>query len=58
VDFITGKEKRAPQLMQKMGLEWVFRLLQSPRRLAGRYLVRGPRVFAVLRRIDIRLKAR
>ncbi len=57
VDFITGKEKRAPPLLQKLGLEWVFRLLQSPRRLGKRYLVRGPRVFAVLRRIEIRLRA-
>jgi exopolysaccharide biosynthesis WecB/TagA/CpsF family protein len=56
VDFITGKERRAPPLMQKLGLEWAFRLLQSPRRLGRRYLVRGPRVFAVLRRIGIRLR--
>jgi len=32
-------------------------LLQSPRRLGKRYLIRGPRVFAVLRRIEIRLRA-
>jgi len=57
VDFITGKERRAPPLMQKLGLEWAFRLLQSPRRLGKRYLIRGPRVFAVLRRIEIRLRA-
>jgi N-acetylglucosaminyldiphosphoundecaprenol N-acetyl-beta-D-mannosaminyltransferase len=58
VDFVTGKEQRAPKLMQKLGIEWVFRLLQSPRRLGRRYLVRGPRIFGVLRRLDIRLRNR
>ncbi len=56
VDFLTGRERRAPRFLQRLGMEWVFRLLQSPRRLGSRYLVRGPRVFNVLRRIDIRLK--
>ncbi|HXC60591.1 MAG TPA: WecB/TagA/CpsF family glycosyltransferase [Steroidobacteraceae bacterium] len=56
VDFLTGKERRAPGLMQRIGLEWAFRLLQSPRRLGARYLVRGPRVFGILRRIEIRLR--
>jgi exopolysaccharide biosynthesis WecB/TagA/CpsF family protein len=56
IDFITGQERRAPRVLQKMGLEWMFRLLQSPRRLGARYLVRGPRVFNVLRHVEIRLK--
>jgi exopolysaccharide biosynthesis WecB/TagA/CpsF family protein len=56
VDFLTGGERRAPVFMQRLGVEWIFRLLQSPRRLAGRYLLRGPRVFNVLRHIEIRLK--
>lgn len=56
IDFLTGRERRAPRLMQRLGLEWVFRLVQSPRRLGSRYLVRGPRIFSVLRRIQIRLK--
>jgi exopolysaccharide biosynthesis WecB/TagA/CpsF family protein len=58
VDFITGKERRAPQMLQQLGLEWAYRLLHSPRRLGRRYLVRGPRVFAVLRKLDIRLRVR
>jgi exopolysaccharide biosynthesis WecB/TagA/CpsF family protein len=53
IDFLTGRERRAPQWMQAAGLEWLHRLLHSPRRLARRYLVRGPRVFQVLRRADI-----
>jgi len=49
IDFITGRETRAPHWMQQLALEWLFRLLRNPRRLAGRYLVRGPRVFRHLR---------
>jgi len=48
IDFLTGREKRAPRWMQRLALEWLHRLLQNPRRLAGRYLVRGPRVFGHL----------
>ncbi len=58
IDFLTGKEQRAPQLLRLLGLEWAFRLLQSPRRLGRRYLVRGPRIFNVLRHIEIRLRPR
>ena len=47
VDFVAGTKRRAPVLMQRLGLEWLFRLLQEPRRLAHRYLVRGP-AFAVV----------
>ena len=39
LDFIAGQVKRAPQWMQKIGLEWLFRLLQEPRRLWRRYVV-------------------
>lgn len=38
-DFISGKIKQAPTWMQVNGLEWLFRLLQEPRRLWKRYLV-------------------
>jgi N-acetylglucosaminyldiphosphoundecaprenol N-acetyl-beta-D-mannosaminyltransferase len=37
-DVICGQIKRAPLSMQRMGLEWLFRLWQEPRRLAYRYL--------------------
>ncbi|MBU3111052.1 WecB/TagA/CpsF family glycosyltransferase [Clostridium lacusfryxellense] len=40
--FYSGNLKRAPLIMQKMGFEWFFRLLQEPRRLWKRYLVQGP----------------
>lgn len=47
VDFLAGTSRRAPRWMQRVGLEWMHRLLGSPRRLAGRYLrdaVRFPRI--------------
>ena len=37
IDFLAGRMKRAPRWMQRAGLEWVFRLLQEPRRLFRRY---------------------
>jgi N-acetylglucosaminyldiphosphoundecaprenol N-acetyl-beta-D-mannosaminyltransferase len=37
-DFFGGKRKTAPVWMQRYGLEWLFRLLQEPRRLWWRYL--------------------
>jgi exopolysaccharide biosynthesis WecB/TagA/CpsF family protein len=48
IDFITGKQQRAPAWMQRAGLEWLYRLLSDPRRLAKRYLLRGPKFFAHL----------
>lgn len=39
-EFLAGTRKRAPVWMQLWGLEWLFRLLQEPRRLWRRYLVR------------------
>jgi N-acetylglucosaminyldiphosphoundecaprenol N-acetyl-beta-D-mannosaminyltransferase len=38
LDMIAGKLARAPRWMQKTGMEWLFRAMQEPRRLAGRYL--------------------
>lgn len=38
VDVIAGVTRRAPRLLQRLGLEWAYRLAQEPRRLARRYL--------------------
>jgi exopolysaccharide biosynthesis WecB/TagA/CpsF family protein len=56
INFLTGVEMRAPRWMQAMGLEWLFRLLKNPRRMAMRYLVRGPRIFLLLPRLELRLR--
>jgi N-acetylglucosaminyldiphosphoundecaprenol N-acetyl-beta-D-mannosaminyltransferase len=42
-DFIAGVKKQAPDLLQRLGLEWLFRLVTEPRRLWRRYLIRNPR---------------
>jgi alpha-1,3-mannosyltransferase len=42
-DFLAGDVPRAPLWSQRWRLEWVYRLLQEPSRLAGRYLVGNPR---------------
>ncbi|MEM8925129.1 MAG: WecB/TagA/CpsF family glycosyltransferase [Actinomycetota bacterium] len=36
-EVITGRLRRAPGPVQKVGLEWAFRMIQEPRRLGGRY---------------------
>jgi len=38
-DVVAGKVKRAPEWMQKTGLEWLYRVIQEPRRMWKRYLV-------------------
>jgi len=39
--FVSGEVPRAPRWLQRLGLEWVHRLVQEPRRLWTRYLVHG-----------------
>jgi exopolysaccharide biosynthesis WecB/TagA/CpsF family protein len=56
IDFMTGKQRRAPVWMQRAGLEWLHRLSSNPRRLARRYLVRGPRFFVHIFRTRIVLR--
>lgn len=41
-DFHAGLKRQAPDLMQRLGLEWAFRLSQEPRRLWRRYLLYNP----------------
>jgi N-acetylglucosaminyldiphosphoundecaprenol N-acetyl-beta-D-mannosaminyltransferase len=48
LDFLVGKYKRAPRWMGRVGLEWLYRLLQEPRRLWRRYLVEAPRFLGVV----------
>lgn len=38
VEFVAGTRRRAPRVVQLIGMEWVFRLAQEPRRLGRRYL--------------------
>jgi N-acetylglucosaminyldiphosphoundecaprenol N-acetyl-beta-D-mannosaminyltransferase len=42
-DFIAGSKKHAPRWVQKIGMEWLFRLFSEPKRLWRRYLSTNPR---------------
>ncbi len=48
IDFLTGKQRRAPVWLQNLCLEWLYRLLSDPRRLASRYLIECPRIFYLM----------
>ncbi|GAA0364417.1 polysaccharide biosynthesis UDP-hexose transferase UppL [Bowmanella denitrificans] len=41
-NYVTGDYKRAPQVMQQLGLEWLHRALSEPRKLLWRYLTTSP----------------
>ncbi|HEY0305806.1 MAG TPA: WecB/TagA/CpsF family glycosyltransferase, partial [Longimicrobiales bacterium] len=45
-DFLSGHKRQAPHWMQRRGLEWLFRLLAEPHRLAKRYAHDIPRYAA------------
>jgi N-acetylglucosaminyldiphosphoundecaprenol N-acetyl-beta-D-mannosaminyltransferase len=50
IDVVAGLTKRAPALMQRLGLEWFYRFLQEPLRLGPRYLRTNGRFAALLAR--------
>ena len=41
-DFAAGEVVRAPAWMNRLGIEWIFRLAQEPKRLWRRYVVGNP----------------
>jgi exopolysaccharide biosynthesis WecB/TagA/CpsF family protein len=47
-DFVSGKSTRAPDWLQRLGLEWAYRIYLEPRRLAGRYLMTNPHAIFLL----------
>ncbi len=48
LDFWTGVTPRAPLWLRRLGLEWIFRLAQEPKRLARRYLIDDWAVLRIL----------
>lgn len=48
IDFEAGNINRAPEWMQKSGLEWFYRLLKEPKRMFKRYLVNDMKIFKLL----------
>jgi N-acetylglucosaminyldiphosphoundecaprenol N-acetyl-beta-D-mannosaminyltransferase len=57
LDIVAGRFREAPSWMTRTGLEWAFRLAQEPRRLARRYLVDDPVIFAWALRQRIRSRS-
>ena len=58
IDVVSGITKRAPWIMQRLGLEWLFRLLQEPRRLFRRYAVTNARFVELVLRERLRRRTR
>ena len=59
LDVFAGRVKRAPRFMQKAGLEWLFRMLNEPRRFrdvpklisfSGRILAKAPKKLVIMHR--------
>lgn len=48
IDVIAGITRRAPAAWQRLGLEWLYRLLQEPRRMFRRYAVTNTRFIALV----------
>lgn len=48
IDFEAGNIERAPEWMQKIGLEWSYRLIKEPKRMFKRYLVDDMKIFKLL----------
>ena len=49
LDFLAGRQRRAPKWMRMLALEWFWRALQSPARMVPRYA----RCFAILPRLTL-----
>jgi len=55
-DFVSGTKRQAPALLQRAGLEWLYRLVTEPRRLWRRYLRNNPAFVASIVRHPPRLR--
>lgn len=56
-DFLSGTKAQAPHWMRRAGLEWCFRLLTEPRRLARRYAVNNSQFLWQLARERLRFRS-
>lgn len=56
-DVVSGDIPRAPMWMQRANLEWLFRMMQEPKRLVRRYVVGNARFYLLLRKEAKRGKA-
>ena len=49
-DIVGGRRRRAPRVMRRLGLEWLFRLALEPRRLLRRYTIANGRFLGIVLR--------
>lgn len=53
IDFLTGRQQRAPEVFQRLSLEWLHRLLSQPKRMFRRYVIEGPAIFGWFVRTEV-----
>ncbi len=53
VDFLTGRQQRAPEMFRRLSLEWLHRLLSQPRRMFRRYVIEGSAIFGWFVRTEV-----
>ena len=58
IDIVAGVTRRAPRWMRSAGLEWLFRLVQEPRRLAHRYFVTNTQFIGLVGKETVRRRLR
>ena len=56
--FVAGEMRRAPVVLQRLGLEWLHRLVQEPRRLFVRYVLKDLPFVSKLLWSVMRMRAR
>lgn len=50
IDFIAGVQKRAPKWISNIGMEWLYRLIQNPKRMFKRYIIDDSKFFSLIRK--------
>jgi N-acetylglucosaminyldiphosphoundecaprenol N-acetyl-beta-D-mannosaminyltransferase len=58
IDVMAGETRRAPPWMQRLGLEWLYRLVQEPGRLLPRYATTNTRFVLLVGREWLRRRLR
>lgn len=47
IDFEAGVQKRAPKWVNRIGMEWLYRLVSNPRRMFRRYVIEDSKIFGL-----------
>lgn len=48
IDFIAGKQKRAPKWVSGIGFEWLYRLIKNPKRMFKRYIIDDMKILKLI----------